>query len=218
MSEPDATALLLAALVCGERLAVMRAHDDVALAPDERSRRQQEDIARNEEQNFALVAARLEEVDAPELAERFLPFFEAFHRACAPSTWIEAQTLHYTGDALVSEFAEFLAGKLDPVSAGVVHTTLGEREDQEAFALTELQRAMDADPTARAAIASYARRISGEALTQTKRAVDSAQALRDMLGGFQGEKELLLDLLERHRARLDRLGIDLLDDDEDDEL
>lgn len=216
MSDQDAVAQLLAALVCGERLAVQRAHQDVALAPDERSRRQQEDIARQEEANLALVSARLDEMGGMGFTERFQPFFEAFHAACEPSTWIESQTLHYAGDALVSEFAEFLAGRLDPVSAEVVHAALSEREDQEQFALTELQRAMQDDPSQRAAIASYARRISGEALTQTKRALDAAQALRDLLGGFQGEKELLLDLLERHRARLDRLGIDLLDDDEDD--
>lgn len=215
MSDKDAVAQLLAALACGERLALKRAHDDIELAPDERSRRQQTDIANQEEANYELVAARLHEVGGDPMIERFMPYFEAFHTACAPSNWVEAQTLHYAGDALVSEFAEFLAGKLDPVSAEVVHATLSERDDQEAFALTELQRAMDADPAARAQIAAYARRISGEALTQTKRALDSAQALRDLLGGFSGEKELLLDLLERHRARLDRLGIDLLDDDDD---
>lgn len=217
MTEADATALLLAALACGERFAVTRAADDVELAPDEETRRQQQAVAEREQRNLELVAARLAEIGGDSLIERFQPHFEAFHRACSPETWVQAQTLHYTGDALVSEFAEALAGKLDPVSAEVVHVTLGEREDQEAFALSELQRAMDADPPVRAQIASYARRISGEALTQTKRAMDSAAALRDMLGGFQGEKELLLDLLERHRARLDRLGIDLLDD-EDDEL
>lgn len=215
MTSDDAVAQLLAALVCGERQAVRRAHDDVALAPDERSRMQQQAIASQEEENLALVTARLHELGGEGLIERFQPFFDAFHAACAPTDWVEAQTLHYAGDALVSEFAEFLAGKLDPVSAGVVHATLSERDDQEAFALTELQRAMEADPAVRGRIAVYSRRISGEALTQTKRALDAASALRELLGGFSGEKELLLDLLERHRARLDRLGIDLLDEDDD---
>jgi len=219
MANEEATALLLAALTCGERMALQRARNDVALAPDDRARGTQQMWAEQEERILDLVTARLEEVGDLGMVERFQVYFEAFHRSCSPADWVEAQALHYVGDALVSEFAESLTDKLDPVSAEVVQTVLGNREAEETFALDELQRAMETDPAVRDQIARYARRISGEALTQTSRALDSAAALREMLGGIAGEKALLLELLERHRVRLDRLGIDLLElADDDDEL
>jgi hypothetical protein len=219
MAGQDAVAQLLAALACGERLAAKRARDNADLAPDPRARSEQENVAEREESNAALVSARLAEVGSPDLAARFLPFFEAFHAHTAPADWVEAQAFHYVGDALVSEFAEEMAGRVDAVSAEVVRKTLGEREDLETFALDELMRSMETDPTAKERIAAYSRRISGEAFTQTKRAMESSTALQELLGGEEGEKHLLLQLLEGHRVRLDRLGIDLMesDDEEDDE-
>ncbi len=215
MPEQEAIGLLLGALACGERLAAQRARDNMRFAPDERARKEQVHVAELEERKRDLVEARLAEVGSRDLATRFLPFFEAFYKRTEPSDWIEAQTFHYTGDALTSEFAEATGRLLDPVSAEVMKQ-LGEREAQESFALDELTRAMGTDAEVRSRIASYARSISGEALTQTSRALDSAAALREFLGGDEGEKRLLLELLERHRVRLDRLGIDLVDDDEED--
>ena len=216
-ADTEAIAQLLAALTAGERLAAIRARENADLAPDDRARGVQLGTADHEDRNYELVAARLAEVGSLEMTERFQPFFETFHEHTKPSDWVEAQTLHYVGDALVSEFAEALAGKLDPISEEVLRRVLGGREDQEAFALDELKRAMEADPSQKVRIASFARRISGEALTQTSRALDAAQALRGMLGGIAGEKTLLLELLENHRVRLDRLGIDVLEDAEDDD-
>jgi len=217
MPSQEATALLLGALACGERLAAKRARAGVEYAPDARSKMQQEHVAEREEQNAELVAARLTEVGSADLATRFTPYFEAFHVRTEPADWVEVQTFHYVGDALVSEFAEELAGTVDPVSAEVIRTTLGKREDLEGFALDELMRALSSDPSAKGRIAAYSRRISGEALTQTKKALESAAALRELLGGEEGEKRLLLKLLEGHRVRLDRLGIDLMEVDEDDD-
>lgn len=219
MPDQEATALLLAALACGERLGAKRARENSELAPDGRSRAEQGHVAEREERNVELVSARLAEIGSLDLSARFLPYFEAFHAHTVPSDWVEAQTFHYVGDALVSEFGEELAGRLDAVSAEVVKKTMGEREDLETFALDELKRAMDSDPSAKERIAAYSRRISGEAFTQTKKALESSAALKELLGGEEGEKRLLLQLLESHRVRLDRLGIDLMesDDDEDDD-
>jgi hypothetical protein len=219
MANEEATALLLAALACGERLGAKRAQDNARFAPDERARQEQQGVAAREERNVELVTARLSEVGSLDLPSRFLPFFEAFHQHTEPTDWVEAQTFHYVGDALVSEFGEELATRVDPISAEVVRKTMGEREDLETFALDELTRAMETEPDAKSRIAAYARRISGEAFTQTKRALESTTVLRDLLGGESGEKRMLLQLLESHRQRLDRLGIDLMDidDDEDDE-
>jgi hypothetical protein len=117
------------------------------------------------------------------------------------------------GDALVSDFADQLVELVDPVSAEIVRHTLGERDDQEAFALEELTRALEEDPRVAERVAAYARRIVGEGLTQTRRALDQSTLLQELLGRPEGAKRLVLDLLERHRGRLDRLGVEPLDAD-----
>jgi len=203
-----AVAELLAALSYGEKVAAERARDNARFAPDSRTRETQRSIADRESRNSRLIEARLGEVGSEALTRRFAPFFDTFFSRTEPSDWVEAQTFHYVGDALVSDFADGLVELLDPVSAEVVRRALGEREDQESFALEELTRAMEGEPASTERIAAYARRIIGEALTQTSRALDQATVLKDLLGGVDGEKRFLLDLLERHRVRLDRLGIE----------
>ena len=213
-------AQLLAALAYGEEAAARRARDSMGFAPDGRRESAQRGVAEHEERNQRLIQARLQEVGAPELSKQFAPFFDAFFDHTVPTDWVEAQAFHYIGDALVSDFADaavaILEDVLDPVSAEIVRHTLGEREDQEAFALEELTRAVEDDPRALQRVATYARRIVGEALTQTRRALDHTRVLKELLGRREGEKRLILDLLDGHRARLDRLGIDRLEIDSPD--
>ena len=211
--ERDAVSELLAALAYGELVAAGRARDNAAFAPDARRREAQMGVADKEERNYRLIEARLEEFGAADMSARFHPFFDQFFKGTEPSDWVEAQMFHYVGDALVSDFADVLVELLDPVSAEIIRHTLGEREWQESFALEELVRAMEEDPAQRERIAAYSRRIAGEALTQTRRALQQASRLRAALGSDEGEKRLVLDLLERHRARLDRLGIERVEID-----
>lgn len=209
--DPTPVAELLAALTYGERRAAERARDNVRFAPDGRRRNAQEGIADREERNWRLIEARLSEVGSVDLVRRFRPYFDAFFEHTEPADWVEAQAFHYVGDTLVSDFADRLAEVVDPVSAEIVRVTLGDRQSQEAFALEELSRAIEEDPRAGERIASYARRIVGDALTQTRNALLQASVLRDLMGGHEGEKRLVLELLESHRGRLDRLGIERVD-------
>ncbi len=204
---------ILAALAYGERCGARRASDSVALAPDARSRRVQEDVARREQQNFELIEARLRERGDEHMTERFKPFFDAFFDHTEPADWVEAQAFHYIGDALVSDFADVLVPLLDPVSAEVVHRALGDREAQETFALDELTRAMEEYPGARERIKQYSQRIVGEAFTQTGRALEAAEGVRSLMGGEEGGKRFVLSLLDRHRQRLDRLGVEAVEAD-----
>ena len=209
----EATAELLAALAYGERLAAQRARSSIRFAPDRRREEAQRGIAEREEGNCRLIEARLEEVGSIDLTRRFEPFFDAFFAHTEPVDWAEAQAFHYVGDALVSDFADKLVELVDPVSAEIVRHTLGERQDQEAFALEELTRALGDHPSWAERVAAYARRIVGEGLTQTRRALDQSILLQELLGRGEGEKRLVLDLLDQHRGRLDRLGIERLEAD-----
>jgi hypothetical protein len=204
---------VLASLAYGELCGAKRSEESVKLAPDGRSRTEQQAIARRERQNFELIEARLKELGDEQLMELFRPYFDAFFQHTEPKDWVEAVTFHYVGDALVSDFADVLVPLLDRVSAEVVRRALGEREGQETFALDELTRAMDQDPAASSRIRAYTQRIIGEAFTQTGRALEETQGLRTLLGGEEAGKRFILSLLDRHRHRFDRLGIDPVDTD-----
>lgn len=201
-------AALLAALSYGEHLARRRAERVVALAPDDGARKHQQHVAEREAENEALIGARLEEIGSLDLQKAFRPFFDEFFERTEPADWLEAQAFHYVGDAMVRDFAEVLQPILDPVSAEVIRRTLVDRDEQEAFALDELTRGLTEDPRSRDRVAAYARRVISEALNQTRSALNAAEAVRGLLGGPDGEKQMLLDLLGRHRVRFDRLGIE----------
>jgi hypothetical protein len=211
--EPGVVAEVLAALVYGERRGAERAKASVALAPDGRARTEQQHVAERERQNHELIQARLHELGDERLIELFRPYFDAFFDHTEPTDWVEAQTFHYVGDAMVSDFADSLVPLLDRVSAEIVRRALGDREGQETFALDELTRAMEADPTLSDRIRRYSQRIVGEAFTQTARALEATEGMRTLLGGHDAGRRFVLTLLERHRHRLDRLGIETVDEE-----
>jgi hypothetical protein len=210
---PRAVAEVLAAVAYGERCGARRAQETIALAPDGRAREEQQHVADQEQKNHELMEARLREFGGGELSELFRPFFDAFFAHTEPADWLEAQAFHYVGDAMVSDFADVLVPLLDPVSAEVVRRALGDREGQETFALDELTRAMREDPSAAEHIRRYTQRIVGEAVTQTARALDATEGLRSLLGGEEAGKRFVLGMLDRHRQRLDRLGIEPVEPD-----
>jgi hypothetical protein len=206
--DPRMVAEVLAALAYGELCGARRAAQSVRLAPDGRSKTEQQGVADRERQNWELIDARLRELGTEELSEVFKPYFDLFFSQTEPQDWVEAQTFHYVGDALVSDFADLLVPLLDRVSGEIVRRALGDREGQETFALDELTRAMKDDPTMAEKIRRYTQRIVGEAFTQTSRALEATEGLRTLLGGEEGGKRFILGLLDRHRVRIDRLGIE----------
>ena len=212
MSETSTVARVLAALAYGERLATERAAKATTLATDGRGRQHQEAVASRERESTALLEYRLEEIGSADMIDAFKPFFDAFFEKTEPADWMEAQAFHYVGDAMVADFADVLVAVVDPVSAILLRRTLAERDAEEVFALDELKRGMEADPSARDRVAAYSRRVVGEALTQTRKALTETGALSELFGGPEGEKRVLLDILDRHRIRLDRLGIEPVDE------
>ncbi|TMK76388.1 MAG: hypothetical protein E6G47_12875 [Actinobacteria bacterium] len=204
---------VLAALAYGELRGAERAKDSVRLAPDARSRTEQAHVANLEVANQELIVARLRELGEEELTDRFKPYFDAFFDHTQPKDWVEAQTFHYVGDALVSDFADVLIPLLDRVSAEVVRRALRDREGQETFALDELTRAMREDPSASERIRKFSQRVVGEAFTQTSRAIGATEGLRALLGGAEAGRRFVIQMLDGHRKRLDRLGIEPVESD-----
>jgi hypothetical protein len=204
---------VLAALAYGELRGAKRSLESVSLARDAHSRTEQQHVADLELKNQELIEARLRELGEEELIDRFRPYFDAFFDHTQPRDWIEAQTFHYVGDALVADFADVLIPLLDRVSAEVVRRALREREDQETFALDELTRAIRDDPAVSERIRKFSQRIVGEAFTQTSRALGATEGLRALLGGEEAGKRFVIQMLDGHRQRLDRLGIEPVESD-----
>ena len=204
---------VLAALAYGELRGAERAKQSVQLAPDRHSGTEQSHVADLEVKNQELIEARLRELGEEELTDRFKPYFDAFFDHTEPKDWVEAQTFHYVGDALVSDFADVLIPLLDRVSAEVVRRALRDREDQETFALDELTRAMHEDPLASERIRKFSQRVVGEAFTQTSRAIGATEGLRTLLGGSEAGRRFVIQMLDGHRKRLDRLGIEPVESD-----
>jgi hypothetical protein len=204
----ESVAEVLAAIAYGEERGASRSQDAIELAPDARRRAEQQGVADLERRNYELILARLRELGDAGLTELFHPFFDAFFANTEPEDWVEAQAFHSVGDAMVSDFADVLIPLLDRVSAEVVRRALSDREHVETFALDELTRAMQADPGAKDRIRAYVQRIVGEAVTQTARALDQTKGLRALLGGEEAGKRFVLSMLDRHRQRIDRLGIE----------
>jgi hypothetical protein len=203
---------ILAALAYGERCAARRAAEAIRFAPDPRAMKEQQHVADRERENSELIEARLRELGEESMAQSFAPYYDAFFEHTEPAGWIEAQAFHYVGDALVSDFVDVLIPVVDRISGEIIRRSLGERQAQEQFALDELTRAMEEDPSSRERIRVYAQRIVGEAVTQAARAIEATEGLRGLLGGSDAGKRLVLQILDGHRVRLDRLGIDPVDD------
>src|SRR5438270_13613619 len=98
----ESVARLLAALTYGERCAADRARDNIRFAPDGRAREEQSRVAEREEENCALMEARLVEIGSMDDAERFKPFFVAFFERTRPADRAAAKPRQYVRVALAA--------------------------------------------------------------------------------------------------------------------
>ncbi|MHB8512876.1 MAG: ferritin-like fold-containing protein [Actinomycetota bacterium] len=186
----------------------------VLWAPTLSLRERQAAFAVEEYERFRVVRRRLGVISSdPEAAiERFRPALDAFYDAAPIDGWLEAQVFHYVGDTVSADFAEILTGYLDARTAASVREALTGRGAHEAFALDQIDQARVAgDPEVEKVIVATASRVVGEAINGVRDAVLASNSLEVVLGGPEGVKELVLELLGRHRERLERLGLDRLD-------
>src|SRR2546421_10991937 len=93
----EAVARLLAALTYGERCAAIRARDNVRFAPDGRAVEEQTRVAEREEDNCALMEARLVEIGSLQDRERVRPVFDAVFVRTLPADRRGGPTRHSVG-------------------------------------------------------------------------------------------------------------------------
>ncbi|MBA3524615.1 MAG: hydroxylase [Geodermatophilaceae bacterium] len=203
---------LLGALAYGELTAFDRLADDARLAPTLSGRAALAQMAAAEMGHFALlrneIAARGGD---PEAAMRpFVAAVDGFHESTRPGSWLEGLVKAYVGDGLAADFYREVATLLDPRTRQLVLDVLADTGYAE-FAVREVRAAIAADPVVAGRLALWARRLVGEALTQSQRVIGERDALAEMImagtGDLAGIGALLKRITTAHARRMQALGL-----------
>jgi hypothetical protein len=171
-------------------------------------------FAVDEFNRYRVLRARLDELTGdPDTAMRpFRPPLDAFYDHASAGGWLEAQAFHFIGDTVTADFAEMIAPHVDAETADVLRRALTGRTAQQAFAIEQIGQAMETEhDAARERIARYAGTIVSQGLNRLREALEANDALQVILGDG-GVKDVVLEVLGRHRERLERIGIETLDE------
>ncbi|MFE9763344.1 ferritin-like fold-containing protein [Streptomyces sp. NPDC005808] len=206
---------LLGALAYGELAAFERLAEDAKLAPTLGDKAELAKMASAEFHHFEQLRDRLSAVgaDATQAMEPFVAALDGFHRQTAPSDWLEGLVKAYVGDSIASDFYREVAARLDSDTRSLV---LGVLDDtgHASFAIEKVRAAIDADPRVGGRLALWARRLMGEALSQSQRVVADRDALSTMLVGGVADGFDLAEvgrmfsrITEAHTKRMAALGL-----------
>lgn len=203
---------LLGALAYGELTAFERLAGDSGLAPTIADKAELAQMATNEFAHYQRLVARLREmgVDPEAAMEPFVEPLNSFHDSTAPSDWLEGLIKAYVGDNLAADFYREVSQLLDDDDArALVLDVLGDT-GHAGFAVDRVRAAIEAEPAIAGRLALWARRLVGEALTQTQRVAVQRDALSHLIGGAADLAEvtrMLARITERHGERMRALGL-----------
>jgi tRNA-(MS[2]IO[6]A)-hydroxylase MiaE-like protein len=203
---------LLGALAYGELCAFDRLADDARLAPTLSGRAQMSAMAALEMRDYQILAGRLEEFgESPDVAmEPFVAALETYHSLTEPSTWLEGVVKAYVGDGLAADFYREVAAFVDPETKGLIDGVLSDKGHAE-FAVREVRAELAANPSQAGRLALWARRLVGEAISQSQHVLADRDALMMLLvegtGDLSGVASLISRITERHEERMQALGL-----------
>ena len=205
---PDLLGVLAyAALTAFDRLA-----EDARLAPTLDGHAALARMAAAEVAHHTRVTARLRELGV-EPAEAMAPFvvpLDAFHDGTRASTWLEGLVKAYVGDGLAADFYREVAAFLPQPDRALVEEVLADTGYAD-FAVREVRAAIAADRTLAGRLALWARRLVGEALTQSQAVIAEHDRLADLIiagtGDLAGVGQLLQRITTAHGDRMRALGL-----------
>ena len=203
---------LLGALAYGELSAFDRLADDARMAPTLVGRAQMSAMAAAEFGDYARLAERLQSLDVEPAAamEPFVAALETYHSLTSPSTWLESVVKAYVGDGMAADFYREVAEFVDADTRSLIHSVLSDGGRAE-FALREVHSALTTEPSVRGRLALWARRLVGEAISQTQHVLADRDSLMQLLVGGSGELASVAGLIARitvrHDERMTKLGL-----------
>jgi hypothetical protein len=204
---------LLAALAYGELCAFDRLADDARMAPTLLGRAEMSAMAAVELGHYQRLADRLLElgVSPQDAMAPFVPAIETYHALTEPSTWLEGVVKAYVGDGMAGDFYREVAEFVDPSTRELIHHVLTDVNRAE-FAVREVRSAIAAQPAVTGRLALWARRLVGEAISQTQHVLADRDSLMMLLvqgtGDITGVAALISRITERHAERMTTLGLD----------
>jgi DNA-binding ferritin-like protein len=169
-------------------------------------------MAALEYQHYAKLAERLVDLGAspPEAMEPFVAALETYHSLTEPSTWLEGVVKAYVGDGMAADFFREVAAFVDDGTAELIRDVL--IDDQRAsFAVREVEAAVREQPAVAGRLALWARRLVGEAMSQTQHVLADRDSLMMLLvegtGDLTGVAALMQRITDRHAERMAALGL-----------
>ena len=215
--QAEAVVDLVGALAYGELTAFTRLAADARLAPTLADEVALSGYAARRFRDFRRLADHLTAlgVDPEAAMAPFVGPLDAFHDMTAPADFLEGLVKAYVGDGIARDFYREMADLLDvegsaAASRDLLLQVLVEAEGARDYVVGTVTRAVEADPSVAGRLALWARRLVGEALTQTQRAAAERDALLELVGERRELSEMLALLgrvTEGHGARMDALGL-----------
>ncbi|GAA3294058.1 ferritin-like domain-containing protein [Dactylosporangium vinaceum] len=200
---------LLGMLAYGELVAFDRMAADARLAPDLRRRAVLSEMAAREISNYRRLADRLVELGAdPESA--MAPYVRAvsdYHEQTEPNDWLEGLTKAYVGDGIADDFTREVALVLAAPDRDLILDVLHDSRHAD-FAADELRAAIAVDPKVANRLSMWARRLVGEAISQSLRVAGERPSLGLLLAGQGTDFQALIKrLTTAHTARMGAVGL-----------
>jgi tRNA-(MS[2]IO[6]A)-hydroxylase MiaE-like protein len=203
---------LLSVLAYAELTAFDRLAEDARLAPTLDGRAALARMAAAEVAHHDRLTARLRElgVEPATAMAAFVAPLDAFHDGTRASTWLEGLVKAYVGDGLATDFYREVAAFLPQPDRTLVEEVLADTGHAD-FAVREVRAAIAADPAVAGRLALWARRLVGEALTQSQAVIAEHEDLADLIiagtGDLGGVGQLLGRITTAHTARMRALGL-----------
>ncbi len=204
---------LLGALAYGELSAFDHLADDAGLAPNLAARAQMSQMAATEFDHYRRIAERLDTLGTPAdvAMAPFVAALESYHELTKPSTWLESVVKAYVGDGMAADFYREVSAFVDDDTGDLIRAVLTESGRAE-FAVREVHAAVAAKPSVAGRLALWARRLVGEAISQTQHVLADRDSLTALLvegvGDISGVAGLITRITDRHAERMVALGLD----------
>jgi DNA-binding transcriptional ArsR family regulator len=201
---------LLGLLAYAELVAFDRMAADARLAPDLTRRAILSEMAGREIDNYCRLADRIRELgtDPEQAMQAFVRPLQEYHEQTEPNDWLEALTKAYIGEGMADDFYRAIAGFLESPDRELVLDVLHESRFEE-FSAQEIRAAIAADPKVANRLSMWARRLSGEALSQAQRVAMEHTDLVAlvMVGAGDQAASLFKRLTSAHSARMTSVGL-----------
>jgi hypothetical protein len=141
----------------------------------------------------------------------FVAALETYHSLTEPSTWLESVVKAYVGDGMAADFYREVAVFTDDATGELIREVLTDTRRGE-FAIREVRAAVAEQPAIAGRLALWARRLVGEAISQTQHVLADRDSLMMLLvqgtGDITGVAALISRITERHAERMTTLGLD----------